>query len=52
MRRICRASTLTPSQGTTIQLVFFLAAEFPVQFLVKRYGFKYVLPTVSTLNKH
>lgn len=33
-------------QGTTIQLVCFLAAEFPVQFLTKRYGFKYVLPTV------
>lgn len=24
----------------------FLAAEFPVQFLTKRYGFKYVLPTL------
>lgn len=35
-------------QGTTIQLVCFLAAEFPVQFLTKRYGFKTVLPTVSS----
>lgn len=33
-------------QGTTIQLVCFLAAEFPVQFLTKRYGFKKVLPTM------
>lgn len=33
-------------QGTTIQLVCFLTAEFPVQFLTKRYGFKRVLPTV------
>jgi hypothetical protein len=34
------------NNGTTIQLVCFLLAEFPVQFLTKRYGFKYVLPTV------
>ncbi|KAH7070622.1 major facilitator superfamily domain-containing protein [Paraphoma chrysanthemicola] len=34
------------NNGTTIQLVCFLAAEFPVQFLTKRYGFKYVLPTM------
>lgn len=39
---------LTVFQGTTIQLVCFLAAEFPVQFLTKRYGFKNVLPTVSS----
>ncbi|OAQ69774.1 MFS transporter [Pochonia chlamydosporia 170] len=32
------------NNGTTIQLVCFLAAEFPVQFLTKRYGFKNVLP--------
>lgn len=31
-------------QGTTIQLVLFLAAEFPVQLLIKRYGFRRVLP--------
>jgi hypothetical protein len=33
------------NNGTTIQLVAFLIAEFPIQFLTKRYGFKYVLPT-------
>lgn len=32
------------NNGTTIQLVAFLAAEFPVQFLIKRYGFRRVLP--------
>ena len=37
------------NNGTTIQLVCFLAAEFPVQFLTKRYGFKYVLPTLACL---
>ncbi|GJN76411.1 hypothetical protein PLICBS_010524 [Purpureocillium lilacinum] len=31
------------NNGTTIQLVCFLAAEFPVQFLTKRYGFKYMM---------
>lgn len=31
-------------QGTTVQLVCFLAAEFPVQLLIKRYGFKQILP--------
>ena len=35
---------LIVTQGTTIQLLCFLAAEFPVQFLTKRYGFKHVLP--------
>jgi hypothetical protein len=34
------------NNGTTIQLLCFLTAEFPVQFLTKRYGFKYVLPTM------
>ncbi|KAF2012952.1 MFS general substrate transporter [Aaosphaeria arxii CBS 175.79] len=34
------------NNGTTIQLLCFLAAEFPVQFLTKRYGFKWVLPTM------
>ena len=33
-------------KGTTIQLVCFLLAEFPVQFLTKRYGFRLVLPTM------
>jgi hypothetical protein len=40
---------LTSIQGTTIQLLCFLAAEFPVQFLTKRYGFKYILPTMMML---
>ncbi|GAB1217981.1 hypothetical protein ATERTT37_007224 [Aspergillus terreus] len=30
--------------GTTIQLVCFLATEFPVQLLIKRFGFRRVLP--------
>ncbi|SPO07454.1 related to nicotinamide mononucleotide permease [Cephalotrichum gorgonifer] len=34
------------NNGNTIQLLCFLSAEFPVQFLTKRYGFKYVLPTL------
>jgi hypothetical protein len=34
------------NNGTTIQLLAFMTAEFPVQFLTKRYGFKYVLPTM------
>lgn len=34
------------NNGTTIQLLAFLTAEFPVQFLTKRYGFRYVLPTM------
>jgi hypothetical protein len=34
------------NNGTTIQLLAFLTAEFPVQFLTKRYGFKYVLPSM------
>ncbi|KAB5547077.1 major facilitator superfamily domain-containing protein [Coniochaeta sp. 2T2.1] len=34
------------NNGTTIQLLAFLAAEFPVQLVTKRYGFKYVLPTM------
>jgi MFS family permease len=37
------------NNGTTIQLPCFLAAEFPVQFLTKRYGFKRVLPTLMFL---
>lgn len=34
------------NNGTTIQLLCFLAAEFPVQLLTKRYGFRYILPTM------
>ncbi|CAD6441390.1 0507edf3-df38-4c38-8c09-2cc7e636c6ff [Sclerotinia trifoliorum] len=37
------------NNGTTIQLLCFLAAEFPVQFLTKRYGFKYILPIMMML---
>ncbi|KAM0790494.1 hypothetical protein ACM66B_003374 [Microbotryomycetes sp. NB124-2] len=32
------------NNGTTIQLICFLSAEFPLQFAIKRYGFKQVLP--------
>lgn len=32
------------NNGTTIQLLAFLAAEFPVQMLTKRFGFRRVLP--------
>jgi hypothetical protein len=32
------------SQGTTVQLLCFLAMEFPAQVLIKRYGFKQILP--------
>lgn len=34
------------NNGTSIQLICFFTAEFPVQFLTKRYGFKYVLPSM------
>lgn len=34
------------NNGSTIQLLGFLSAEFPVQMLTKRYGFKYILPTM------
>ncbi|KAF1934816.1 MFS general substrate transporter [Clathrospora elynae] len=37
------------NNGTTIQLLCFMTAEFPVQFLTKRYGFKYILPTMMLL---
>lgn len=37
------------NNGTTIQLMAFLCAEFPVQFLTKRYGFRYILPTMMFL---
>ncbi|KAK4191024.1 major facilitator superfamily domain-containing protein [Podospora australis] len=34
------------NNGNTIQLLAFLAAEFPVQLLTKRYGFRCVLPAM------
>lgn len=34
------------NNGNTIQLLAFMAAEFPVQMLTKRYGFRYILPTM------
>lgn len=34
------------NNGTTIQLLCFLAAEFPVQLLTKRYGFRFILPSM------
>ncbi|EEA22377.1 hypothetical protein TMatcc_008181 [Talaromyces marneffei ATCC 18224] len=34
------------NNGTTIQLICFLTAEFPVQLIIKRYGFRIVLPTM------
>ncbi|TKA70873.1 hypothetical protein B0A49_05634 [Cryomyces minteri] len=37
------------NNGTTIQLLCFLAAEFPVQLLTKRFGFRHVLPTMMML---
>jgi hypothetical protein len=37
------------NNGNTIQLLCFLTAEFPVQFLTKRYGFKYILPSMMLL---
>ena len=42
-------STNDYNNGTTIQLLCFLAAEFPVQLLIKRYGFKHVLPIMMML---
>lgn len=37
------------NNGTTIQLLAFLTAEFPVQFITKRYGFKNILPIMMML---
>ncbi|CAM1501868.1 Fc.00g038520.m01.CDS01 [Cosmosporella sp. VM-42] len=37
------------NNGTTIQLICFLAAEFQVQMITKRYGFKNILPTMMVL---
>ncbi|POS74900.1 major facilitator superfamily transporter [Diaporthe helianthi] len=42
-------STDDYNNGTTIQLLCFLAAEFPAQILIKRFGFKYILPTMMFL---
>lgn len=32
------------NNGTTIQLLAFLSAEFPAQYLAKRYGFRRIVP--------
>ncbi|KAI4801380.1 putative MFS transporter [Aureobasidium sp. EXF-8845] len=32
------------NNGTTVQLICFLLAEFPMQIIIKRYGFKQILP--------
>ena len=37
------------NNGTTVQLLCFLAAEFPIQLLIKRYGFKQVLPLLMMM---
>ncbi|GAB1198378.1 hypothetical protein APSETT444_007697 [Aspergillus pseudonomiae] len=37
------------NNGTTIQLVCFLATEFPAQLLIKRFGFRRVLPIMMML---
>ena len=37
------------NNGTTIQLLCFLAAEFPVQMITKRYGFRNVLPVLMMM---
>jgi hypothetical protein len=37
------------NNGTTVQLLCFLAAEFPVQLLIKRFGFKQVLPILMMM---
>ncbi|KAI9870921.1 MAG: hypothetical protein M1830_003631, partial [Pleopsidium flavum] len=42
-------STNDYNNGTTIQLLCFLAAEFPVQLLTKRFGFKQILPIMMML---
>lgn len=41
-----KLSTNDYNNGTTIQLVCFLSAEFPVQLLTKRFGFRRVLPLI------
>ncbi|KAH7131779.1 putative MFS transporter [Dendryphion nanum] len=37
------------NNGTTIQVLAFLAAEFPVQLITKRYGFRRVLPIMMMM---
>lgn len=37
------------NNGTTIQLLAFLSAEFPVQLLIKRYGFRNILPALMMM---
>jgi MFS family permease len=37
------------NNGTTIQVLSFLCAEFPVQILTKRYGFRRVLPILMMM---
>lgn len=37
------------NNGVTVQLVCFLSAEFPVQLLTKRYGFRRVLPIMMIM---
>lgn len=37
------------NNGTTVQLICFLGAEFPVQLLIKRLGFKRVLPVMMMM---
>lgn len=44
-----KLSTNDYNNGTTIQLVCFLATEFPVQLLVKRFGFRRVLPILMIM---
>ncbi|KAJ7580250.1 major facilitator superfamily domain-containing protein [Mycena floridula] len=44
-----KLSTNDYNNGTTIQLLCFLTAEFPVQLLIKRYGFRRILPTLLIL---
>lgn len=44
-----KLSTNDYNNGTTIQLVCFLAAEFPVQLLTKRFGFRKVLPIMMMM---
>ncbi|KAM0745698.1 major facilitator superfamily transporter [Meredithblackwellia eburnea MCA 4105] len=43
-----KLSTNDYNNGTSIQLVCFLAAEFPFQMLIKRYGFNRILPGLMT----
>lgn len=43
-RRKLKVMHTYSTQGTTVQLICFLLSEFPVQLLIKRYGFKQILP--------